>query len=238
MPLWTEATLNVLRTNKAPEVLEDLLKAYKHAEVIRIQENTTPAVEKAIRRFVEETGAMVHHARECPIIWNPKAFQAADLGSLRRTHPGKAGVSPGRLYSWQPLLHVPSDTHTLVVNTHAVAGYAKTGNDAPGSQDYRDEAAQYHWLTGVALLGEWMVEIERGRYDGVGIGGDFNARMNNFDEWWYPAPLIGPLLREDDKQDSIDHILYTRNSRIKVGRRWAVNVNSDHNLHLAGIERA
>ena len=225
---FTLGTLNLLKKDSAPEVTADIGKATAHVDILAMQENSRDPVRAAVAALATAPHWAVRvpegPAGANPIAWRTDLFDETDHGH-RRAHRGKAGVTPARFVTWVVLRHKTSGLVLLVLDVHPINAYA--GQDKP-PRALRDQLAEAYWRTVVAITTELQDQ-----YDGVLLGGDFNVRLANRDEDWYPGNLLAPLYRFDHG-GGIDHVLLSHSTPLTVVRHGVVrDLHSDHDLHYS-----
>jgi hypothetical protein len=225
---FTFGTLNLLKTNSRAEVAHDLGKAIALCDILVMQENTRDPVRAAVGALAGypnwtvdvQTGAVGAN----PIAWRSDLFDMLTHGH-RLAHHREANVTPARHVTWVALRHKESGLSLLVIDVHPINAYA--GQNKP-PRALRDQFAEAYWRTVVDVTEELQ-----GAYDGVLLGGDFNVRLANRDEDWYPGHLLAPLYRFDHGS-GIDHVLIGHATPLVVVRHGHVrDLNSDHDLHYA-----
>jgi hypothetical protein len=220
----------MLHKSSFGEATATLRTVSERCDVWGMQEAWGPAVEHAVQDLRKTKPVAIYvppgMAGAVPIAWDRKVFKSMGPGGYRRTHKGLAKVTPGRYYSWKPLLHIDTDARVLKINTHAVSAYAK--DKFPASQDVRDRDAKIHWKVGVELTTSF---IKSCHYDVILLGGDFNVRLENDDEPWYPHTVLKPLY-VFDHAGGIDRLLHTKTSLVNVEarRNTRKGIHSDHPL--------
>lgn len=224
----TEATFNVLRTNTRAQIAADLARVFARAQLVRLQEVSTPTARAALAAtLADRPNWRTCRRAELVTAWDSRHLTAAGPCQSWRTHRGRAGVSPDRFVTAQPL--TTAGAVFLIVNTHAVSGY----NRAYASP-WRRAAARVHWTTLLQLTGRWALSR---RYDVILVGGDFNAPPAARRAWYFPGPLLDPLYVPDTRR-TIDQLRTARNPTrpVAVLRRWALTgLHSDHAAQLRTI---
>lgn len=246
MATFTVGTHNVLFRLDRERWLEDLDRSHEVADVRLFQEGGSKKFRRTLRKHKNMRGLRKYHphATECPIawrrdVWKPMWKESGAKGASL-VHPGAgfAKFNPKRSIVWKGLTHRKTGKRVLFVNVHATAGYAKDERKTPWGDrldDWKNWAARQMWLAVVAFLAEQM---KREVWDVIVLGGDFNARLNNRGEWYYPGPMLDGLTIEDEETPrSIDRLVLTRDSRAKTKRRWGSRrgYHTDHAVHFARV---
>jgi hypothetical protein len=234
---------NLLFRLDAKRWAEDLEKSHKRADVRGLQEAGDRAQRRAVKAHAKKFGLGRFHPKgtATPILFRKDVFEKTAVTRGARLVHKKAGFArynPGRYLVWLGLRHKETGAKILVLNLHATAGYAKTGKKPWGSRldRWKDKVARLYWTETQKFL---QRKIERGNWDAILVGGDFNARLENEAEDFFPGPMLKRLVIEDDVPRSIDRLVYAlpRDDRfeIKATARWSTRkgVHSDHPLHFA-----
>lgn len=176
------------------------------------------------------------------IDWDRKIFSGQPYRGVRKLH----GPMPGsedqigfaaRYLQFVEMLHKPGGERFMLVNLHATNGALKPETDTQwdaAHDAWKNEAVRTYWLGVVAFLARQM---RRNVYTAILVVGDFNGRLLNRDEWYYPGPLLDGLLTMDlDAPESIDHISATLDSEVSFTRRRFRHGNSDHPISLVDVD--
>lgn len=230
---------NVLFRLDAKRWAADLEKSHRLSDVRGLQEAGDAPQRRAVKAHAKAFGLGRFHPRRVatPILWRKDVFGKTKVTRGARLVHKKAGFArynPGRYIVWIGLRHKETGAKILVLNLHATAGYAKRGKKPWGKRldRWKDKVARAYWRAVAKFLER---KIERGRWDAIIVGGDFNARMEDEGEPFYPGPMLKRLvISDDDVPRSIDRLVFTRGSKVKRVARWAVSkgVHSDHALHF------
>lgn len=143
--------------------------------------------------------------------------------------------SPARGYSAVGLKIKSTGRRVLVISVHAEHGYAKSENATEWSDKIdaaKDRMAAQYWLDVLSFV---TMAMAKGTYDDIVIAGDFNSRMNNKTEWYYPGRLLEPVTRPSLTAGGIDHVLTTVTSKSKVEGILKMNGHTDHPILLARL---
>lgn len=180
-------------------------------------------------------------------------FDNDDIGNPISYDPSKAEIIPGQ--TWVHLVHedpkpIPGPArgytavgfrllHTgrrvLVISVHPENGYAKGERNNPWGpkvNKHKDWSATQYWLDIVSFV---AAQMSREYWDDIVISGDFNARMNNKNEWYYPARMLEALTRPSLTAGGIDHIITTRDSKSRVVGVLKMKGHTDHPILLARL---
>jgi hypothetical protein len=228
--VFVDGSQNMLHKSSFGEASATLRTVTERCDVWGMQEAWGPTVERAVRNLRKTKAVAMYvptgSAGAVPIAWDSEVFKSMGPGGYRRTHRGLAKVTPSRYFTWKPLLHRATEARVLKVNTHAVSAYAK--DKFPASQDVRDADAKIHWEVGADLTRAF---IKSCHYDVILLGGDFNVRLENTDEGWYPSTVLKPLY-VFDHVGGIDRLLHTKDSLVQreARRNTRKGIHSDHPL--------
>lgn len=218
----------------------DLEKSHTFASVRGLQEAGGSQAREAIRAHAKKFKLGLYHPLDVadPILWDKTVFSRVlfERGSVK-VHEAAPFMryNPERHFVWRGLKHRESGKRILFVNLHATAGYAQNENDTPWgdkADKWKNETAAKMWKSLAEFLRK---QNARKTWDAIVIVGDFNARLTNRDEPYFPGPMLDELCVFDDAPRNIDHLIYTRSSKVRQTRRFAVSkgVHSDHALHFA-----
>ena len=238
MPV-TFAVHNLCHDLGKQAVKEDLNKSAEHASVGLIQERSFDAGKAAFSDFRDRDGIAAYvpdgWAGRNPIWWKTEPWSSLEgTRGYLKTHEGREGISPDRGFVWQGLRR-DNGTTVLVINTHCINGYAKSGPDAPGHQDYRDESAKKHWNKGHDLIRD---EIQSGAWDTILVGGDWNCAWSDKGQPWYPGPKLADLVRTPRWTGSIMVGTLTKSSSGDVvdSKCESLSANSDHDIKVVAVD--
>jgi hypothetical protein len=252
MPQFTVGTHNMLFKLDAKRWDADLQESDK-AEVVGYQEAADAPQRNALTRHAAATNRAVS-AGHLPISWDIDTFRHVTLGGLifageQKVHKSAIGMgidakfNPPRYFGWVGLRHIETREKFLFVNVHPVAGGTKpeshpTHKDGERLSIYKDWGVAQYWFDVVSFVAGEMSR-DRGKadrfspfWDGIVLLGDFNATMDNKEEWYYPANLLDPFFHADPQRKGIDHIMRTRGSDLKPVKRWQEPANTDHDLEF------
>jgi len=233
---------------------EDLVKS-SDGDVTGYQEGAGGDVRRVLKEFCAAHGRGLYHPAGTgnPISWKKEVFSMARVeGSLVRgainAHPGAVAMgidakyNPARDFTWVGLTHKASGKKLLRINVHPLAGGTKR-EDNPDNTD-SDELSQYkdwgigqYWLDVLSFAAAQMSLQDPGResmtslWDIVTIGGDYNAAMDNYARWYYPAPMLDALFVRDKYLGGLDHLQHAFGADVRDERRWAEQGNTDHRIH-------
>lgn len=232
VPTIAVAVHNLCHDLNKADTADDLAKSAKHATVGLVCERSSDPARAAFSDFRDrdDIGAYVPDGGpgRDPIWWATETWQKIDgSAGWMKTHDGKEGVSPDRFVTWQGLTHRGSGARLLFVNTHAINGYAKSGPDAPGHQDYRDRSAKKHWNK----THDKVAKFADAGWHSVVFGGDINCEWDDRGEPWYPGPKLDGLLRTP-KQGGILVCTCTKGSAAGDMRAESLNAKSDHDIKV------
>lgn len=229
-----DGTLNLLKTNSAEQIVADLRASIVRCDLLGMQENTRDHVGKALRWLDQRDDWRVFAAdgaaKSNPIAWRPSVFAGDGPGWAVKAHGGHAGITPPRFVVLKPLRHKATGKRVLKINAHCINAFA---TDKRGNNALRDQLAESYWRTVVDVTEENLDD-----YDVLLLSGDFNVRLNNLDEPWYPGHLLKPLYRFDHGK-GIDHTLVSREADVARLRHFSLGgLFSDHNLHVQVLDLA
>lgn len=144
-------------------------------------------------------------------------------------------ATPTRGFSAVGLKIKSSNRKTLVISIHAENGYAKPVAKTSWGRvvnEYKDWSAQQYWLDVLAFVCEQM---STEYWDDIVIAGDFNARMSNKKEWYYPGRMLDNVTRPSLTSGGIDHVITTVTSKSKVVGVLKMKGWTDHPILLARL---
>lgn len=143
--------------------------------------------------------------------------------------------SPERAFTAVGLQLTDTKRKVLILSVHAEHGYAKSESKTPWN-DKVDQAknwmAAQYWLEVLSFVAEQMA---LNYWDDIVIAGDFNSRMNNLKEWYYPGVILGAITRYSLTVGGIDHVITTITSKSKVVGVMKLNGHTDHPILLARL---
>lgn len=160
------------------------------------------------------------------------------------TAHGPAGfmeLNPARTIVYRGFSHRETGHRIMVIVVHPTAGYAKPEPNAwgPKANDWKDDTAKIYWRRVVNLT----ERFERsGKWDAIVILGDFNARLNNRREPFFPGVVLAPYYRTGAEialmPNSIDYIVETKKSKVRRVRRYKQfkGVFTDHPIQFSVLE--
>lgn len=174
----------------------------------------------------------LYHPEDCgnPIAWGKDLFATVnDTRGVVRVHERHptAKFNPARDFAYIGLRHRVTGTKILAISIHAIAGYAKPEDLTPWGHDldkWKNWAARQYFLDLVEFTAKKMSSE---RFDLIIPGGDYNARLDNDQEWYYPGALLKSLYRFDN-HGGIDHILLSRGNSANLGRSFTKQGFTDH----------
>ena len=143
--------------------------------------------------------------------------------------------SPARGFSAVGLKIKATGRRVLVLSVHAEHGYAKSEKGTPWSDRVdaaKDRMAAQYWLEVLSFI---TMAMAKGVYDDIVIAGDFNARMSNKTQWFFPGRLLDVVTRPSLTSAGIDHVLTTVTSKSKVEGILKMNGWTDHPILLARL---
>ncbi len=221
---------NVRKNDSTAAILADIRGACAHASVVGLQEAHGRHASRAVRK-VRRTKRWAGYrpggpAKENTILWDTRVWRQRPGRFRVYTHRGRRKVTPRRSVVCLPLEHRKSGHLVLFADTHAINGYSHARNRF---ERFRDAMAHIHWAAVRACM---AAAIHSRRYDAVVLMGDFNCRLENRRESWYPGPMLDGLFRFDHS-GSIDRIIVAGAAEL-TGRR-SRKARSDHRLQLGRI---
>jgi len=256
---YIDATHNLYFRLDQEDWREDLAKS-SDGDITGYQEGGDSDVRRVLKEFCAAHGRGLYHPAGSgnPISWKKDVFSQVRIGgSLVRgaitAHPGAvamgldASYNPERDFTWVGLTHKASGKKVLRVNVHPLAGGTKKESDPDNTDsdalsEYKDWGLGQYWLDVVSFTAAQMSLQDRGPramtslWDIVTLGGDYNAAMDNFGRWYYPAPMLEPLFVHDKYLRGLDHLQHAYGADVRTERRWAEAGNTDHALHF--VERS
>lgn len=166
---FTTVNLNIKNNPPLPheQLMHDVRKAARGADLIGWNEISVPSYRKAIRALGPRWAHyMPGGGNQTPISWKKSEWKLLASGR-KPTHPGMPGVSPSRNITWVKLKHRQTGETVVRMNTHLVAG---AWSAKPQShRAWRQEM----WKRHIAKLKE-LVKHFSDRGATVVVGGDFN----------------------------------------------------------------
>lgn len=243
MARFTVASHNMLFRLDAKRWAHDLdLSAV--ADLRGFQEAVDSGPRAAVVRHAHAKGLAIFEPKHGnPIVWNSAVFDDAEVEIEEFVHRSAiadgltlAKFNPARYIQGKGLVHKATGKRVLFLNVHPTAGgtMREPNKFGPRLNAWKNKAIERYWLAVIQIVTR---EMRKDRWDVIILGGDWNARMTDRAEWYFPARLLAGLFREDEIAHGLDHVTLTRNSAATVERRWAMNedVFSDHALHFAEI---
>lgn len=256
---FTDASHNLLfRLN--PELWREDLAKSSAAELVGYQEVGGDQARRTLAAWCEEKGRGLFHPphTDCPISWDLDAFRQVKLDGVpvegaNEVHLSallmgiRAKFNPSRDFTWVGLVHKESGKKLLRINVHPIAG-ALRQEDAPEHNDsdelsaWKDWGIAQYWLDVVSFTAAAMsLQVDgkkatKGFWDAILLGGDFNAAMSNERRWYYPGSLLDGLYESDSREAGLDHLVRTRGSDLRAGKRWTKEGHTDHRLHFVNYE--
>lgn len=210
---------------KQSDVRHDVRRAAKEGSIITWQEISPQRYRQAIKDLGPDFSSyMPHdvggHPIEDPITWNTKVWKKEDAG-FKRTHVGKAKVSPNRYITWVKLKNRATGQTVVQMNTHLVS--AGWSNHPVKDRAWRQE----HWHEHMAILKKMVAHFEKQGYPVI-VSGDFNR---NHDK------VLGNEVRYDSGlrahthgSSTLDYMMSDRNAHLKkLGFHVDSHFASDHN---------
>lgn len=143
--------------------------------------------------------------------------------------------SPARGFTAVGLRLTDSKRKVLILSVHAEHGYAKSEAATPWNDNIdsaKDWMATQYWLRVLSFVSEQM---SLKYWDDIVIAGDFNSRMNNRTQWYYPGRLLDSVCRASLTAGGIDHVITTITSKSKVVGIMKLNGWTDHPILLARL---
>ena len=219
---------------KQSQVEHDIHRATSEGSIIAWQEISPARYRQAIKDLPKEWASYMPHDKgglpiEDPISWNTKEWTKVDAG-FKRTHTGKAKVSPNRYVTWVKLKNKETGQTIVRMNTHTVsAGWSHK----PGG--VTDRAwRQEKWHEHMAIMKQMVAHFEKQGYPVI-VSGDFNR---NHDK------VLGNEVRYDSGlsahthgKSTLDYMMSSRNKELKkLGFRVDDHYASDHNALIGTYE--
>lgn len=239
MTTFTDAAHNLLWRLDADAWAHDL-RLSGVADLVGYSEAEGDGQRKALASYCRAQGRGLYHPQGSgnPVSWKRDVWRALPqergVVEVHAKHP-TAKYNPARDVVWVGLRHKATGARVLRINVHPVAGATKPEGDTPwgdGLDAWKDWAIRQYYLAVVAFTAQ---QLARETWDAVLLGGDFNGRLENQQEWYYPGPLLLGLFERDAAPRSIDRLVWTRSSNVRQVRRWSQHkgVRSDHALQFA-----
>jgi hypothetical protein len=185
-------------------------------------------------------------------LFRPVVVNKKKVNGMIQSHLGAIAMgidvkyNPARDFTYVGLLHKETGKKILRVNVHPIAGATKpesaaANTDSDALSVYKDWAVGQYWLDILSFVSAQMSLQDPGTktmtnfWDVISLGGDYNAALNDKDRWYYPGALLPALFEPDEQLRGLDHLQVAHGSDTRPGHRWAVDANSDHQIHF--IER-
>jgi hypothetical protein len=258
MATYVDASHNMLFRLDHDPWMEDLAKS-GDADVTGYQEAEGGEQRAVLKEFCAANNRGLYHPASSgnPISWRKDVFSVVRINrkpvqGVVTAHLGAlalgidAEFNPARDFTWVGLNHKGTGKKILRVNVHPLAGGTKPESNPDNTDSnelsaYKDWGIGQYWLDVLSFVAGQMSLQDPGPrtmtnlWDVVSLGGDYNAAMDNFARWYYPAPLLEGLFEHDKNLRGLDHLQHAFGSDVQVTRRWAEAGNTDHSIHF--VER-
>jgi len=240
MTRFTDCAHNILFRLDRAKWLSDMAVSSR-ASIVGYSEADSHKARRVLTQHCRDTGRGLFDPVHCgnPISWDSKVWtpipkESGVVEVHRRVNIPRVKFNPARDFAWVGLEHNVCGTKVLRINVHPIAGATKPEPNkyGPRLNEWKDWAVRQYWLDVVSFT---AAQMSREKWDVILLGGDFNGRLENRREWWYPGPLLSSLYFTDDAPRSIDRLVWTRDSLVRQEKRWVVakGIHSDHHLHFA-----
>jgi endonuclease/exonuclease/phosphatase family metal-dependent hydrolase len=225
-------TANIKSNPEMPQdkVIHDVRKAAAQGDLIGWQEISPARYFDAIKGLGKDWGHYMPKDGNLripvPISWKKSEWDLKDSG-FKRTHNGKAGVSPHRYITWVKLKNKETGEEVVRINTHLVSGaWTKSKQDRP-TTPWRQEM----WKKHMAQLDAMVERFEKQGHKVV-VGGDFNRNHHK---------VLGNDVVYDNKlnvgthgSSTLDYLMHTRDPELKhIKTQYERRLHSDHDAIVA-----
>ena len=238
MASFTDASHNMLfRLADHPDKWREDLRKSSQGHVTGYQEAEGHPARTTLSTFCKNNDRGLYMPEDCgnPISWKNTVFNQmrgeAGVIEVHKKHP-TAKYNPARDICWVGLRYLSTGKKVLRINIHPVASATKPdakSNWGANLAAWKDWALANYFLDVMAFTAQQM---SREYYDAILLGGDYNAYLDRDGRWYYPGALLPALYQDDQRMRGLDHLQSTHGSDVKEGRRWAVQGNTDHAIHL------
>jgi hypothetical protein len=259
MATYIDASHNMEFSLNPDKWKPDLVKSAE-GDITGYQEVELGPTRATLREFCTANNRGLYHPDHSgnPVSWRKDMFSVTrgrdgkPVKGCIQSHPSaeQMGIpvkfNPARDIVYIGFNHKATGKKILRVNVHPTAGAtkpesAKDNTDSDELSIYKDWAIGQYWLDILSFVAGQMsiqdpgIATKTNFWDVVTLGGDYNAALNRTDRWYYPGSMLPALFEPDVQMRGIDHLQHAHGSDVHDGRRWAVDGNTDHQIHF--VER-
>ena len=227
---FTTVTANIRSSTLMPQskVVHDVKKVARQGDLIGWQEIGPARYRDAVRSLGKDWGHYMPRDGKLPIpnpiSWKKDKWELMDSG-FKKTHGGKAKVSPNRYITWVKLRDKKTGESIVRVNTHLVSGaWTKSKLDRP-TTPWRQDMWKNHMADLDALVSRFEKKGEK-----VIIGGDFNRdsyRLLGNDVEYANNIHVGT----HNGRATYDYLMNTRHKELKKLSAKVMPVRAFHTDH-------